>query len=90
MPFHPWMFAVWGALLVVFIAFKVYVSRMSRNEDDQIVLQDSFSHLREEQAAMMVRLQRAKPVGNAILALLGAMTFYVVGYYALDMIRQFK
>lgn len=90
MPFHPWMFGVWGFLLIVFIAFKIYVARMSRNEDDQIVLQDSFDHVREEQAAIMTRLSKAKPVGNAILALLAAMTLYVVGYYALDMINQFK
>ena len=90
MPFVPWMWLVWGALLVSFIGFRIFVSRMSRNEDDQIILQDSFNHLREEQAAIVARLQGAKPVGYAILGLLGAMTLYIAGYYLLDMIRQFK
>ena len=63
---------------------------MSRNEGDQIILQDSSNHLREEQAAIMARLQGAKPVGYTILGLLGSMTIYIGGYYLLDMVRQFK
>lgn len=90
MPFHPWMFGAWGALFIVFIAFKIFVARMSRNEDDQLVLHDSFDHLREEQATIAARLERVRPVGYVILALLGAMTLYVAGYYLLDMLRQFK
>ena len=90
MPFVPWMWVVWGVLLISFIVFRIYVSRMSRNEDDQIILQDSFDHLREEQAAIMARLQGAKPVGYTILGLLGSMTIYIAGYYLLDMVRQFK
>jgi hypothetical protein len=90
MPFVPWMFVVWGVLLLGFIAFKVYVSRMSRNEDNQIILQDSFDNLRQEQAAITARLQGTKPVGYTILGLLGAMTIYIFAYYLLDILRQFK
>jgi len=84
------MWVVWAVLLIVFIAFKVYVSRLSRNEDDQIVLQDSSNHLRLEQEAIAARLQKTKPVGHAISALFGVMTIYVAGYYVMDMVRQFK
>lgn len=86
----PWMWSVWGALFLVFIAFKVYVSRLSRNEDDQLILQDSSGHVRAEQEAILARLEKTKPVGIAILALFGLMTIYVAGYYILDMLRQFK
>ena len=90
MPFVPWMWVVWAVLLLVFIAFKVYVSRLSRNEDDQLVLQDSSNHVRAEQEVILARLQKTKPVGNAISALFGVMTLYVAGYYVMDMVRQFK
>jgi hypothetical protein len=86
----PVMWVAWGALLLVFIAFKVYVSRISRNEDDQLVLQDSSDHVRKEQEAMMARMKKTKPVGQALLGLLGVMTIYVAGYYVVDMVHQFK
>jgi hypothetical protein len=84
------MWVAWGALLLVFIGFKVYVSRISRNEDDQLVLQDSSDHLRQEQEAIMAQMQRTKPVGRALLGLLCVMTICVAGYYVMDMVRQFK
>ena len=90
MPFVLSLWGAWGAVLIVFIAFKIYVARMSRNEDDQIVLHDSSDHVRAEQEAIMARLQKAKPLGNALLGLLGAMTVCVVGYYVLDIVRQFR
>lgn len=86
----PVMWSVWGALFLVFIAFRVYVYNIRRNEDDQIVLHDSSAHVRQEQEAIMARLEGTKPVGLAILGLLGAMTLYVVGYYVMDVIRQFR
>ena len=90
MPVVPWMWGVWGALFLVFVGFKVYVSRLSRNEDDQLVLHASSDHLRAEQEAMVARLQKTKPVGTSILVLLAVMTLYVVGYYVMDVLRQFK
>jgi hypothetical protein len=90
MPFVPGMWAVWAVSLLVFISFKVYVSRLSRNEDDQLALLDSSNHVRAEQEVILARLQKTKPVGNAIYALFGVMTLYVAGYYLMDMVRQFK
>jgi hypothetical protein len=86
----PWMWVVWGALLLVFIAFRILVARLSRNEDDQLVLHDSSDHVRREQEEIQARINKTKPLGNALLGLLGAMTVYVAGYYVVDIVRQFK
>lgn len=90
MPSVPLMWSVWVACFLVFIAFRVYVYRASRNEDDQLVLHESSAHLRQEQEAITARLQSSKPVGMAILGVFGAMTLFVLGYYVLDIIRQFQ
>ena len=90
MPVVSWIWLVWGVVFLVFVGFKLYVSRMSRNEDDQIILHDSFNHVREEQAAIVARLERVKPIEKTILALLGVMTVFVLAYYVMDVIRQFK
>ena len=86
----PLMWVVWGVSLLVFLAFRVYVSRLSRNEDDQLILQESSSNMRAEQEAIIAQIEKTRPVGYALLGLLGAMTLYVAGYYLLDMVRQFK
>lgn len=86
----PLIWIVWGASFLVFVAFKVYVHRIGRNEEDQLVLQASSAHLLEEQKAISARLESARPVGKAILGLFGAMTLFVLGYYVVDMVRQFR
>jgi hypothetical protein len=90
MPFVPWMWSVWGALFLVFLGFKVYVSRLSRNEDDQLVLQESSNHVLAEQQAILTRLEKTKPLGTVILGMLGVMSIYIAGYYIMDVVRQFK
>jgi hypothetical protein len=84
------MWVIWGAVFLVFIVFKVYVSRISRNEDDQLVLQDSSDHVRKEQEEIRARMKRVKPIGRTLLGLLSVTTVYVAGYYVVDMVHQFK
>lgn len=84
------MWVVWGLLLLVFLALKVYVVRLSRDEDDQLVLDDSFGHIREEQAAIVARLNKVQPLMRVVLVLLCLMTVVVIGYYVSDAIRQFQ
>ncbi len=88
--FAPVMWVVWGLLVLLFIVSKLYASRLSRDEDDQIILDDSFEHVKEEQATISARLNKVQPVQNALLWILGAATLFVIGYYILDMIRQFQ
>jgi len=38
--FAPIMWSVWGAVVLVLAGLKVYSGRLSRDEDDQIVLDD--------------------------------------------------
>lgn len=86
----PGMWVVWGLLLVLFLALKVYAGRLSRDEDDQLVLDDSFDHIREEQAAIVARLNKVQPLMRIVLVLLCIMTAVVIGYYVMDAIRQFQ
>ena len=90
MTFVPAMWAVWVALVLLSVILKLYISRLSRDEDDQIVLDESFEHLRAEQAAMLTKLNKIQPVQRAALWVLGAATLFVVAYYVHDMLSQFK
>lgn len=67
MPFVPAMWTVWGALFLVFAALKLYVSRLSRDEDDQLFLDESFDHVRVAQAAMAAKVSKVQPLERAVL-----------------------
>lgn len=76
--------------MLLFLALKVYTGRLSRDEDDQLVLDDSFEHVRAEQAAIVARLNKVQPLQRTVLVLLCVMTVFVIGYYVVDAIRQFQ
>lgn len=63
---------------------------MSRDEDDQLVLDESFEHVRVEQAAILTKLNKVQPVQRMALWVLGAASLFVALYYVHDMLNQFK
>jgi len=88
--FVPVMWMVWGALVLLMLALKIYNDRITRDEDDQLVLDDAFEHVKNQQAAIIARVNRFAPVRKGVFALVAVMTLFVIGYYALDVINQFK
>lgn len=88
--FVPVMWAAWGVVVILFIAVKIYASRLARDEESQIFLGDSFEQEKSAQAAIVAKVHKMEPVMRAALGLLGAMTAFVVAYYVLDVIKQFK
>ena len=86
----PVMLAVWGVLAILFAALYLYRSRLTRDEDDQVILDDSFDNVKNEQAAIVEKVSKVQPYLRAAMWLLAAMTLFVIGYYILDIINQFK
>lgn len=86
----PAMWAVWGLLALTWLSLRIYTGRLSRDEDDQLVLDDSFERIRVEQAAIVARLKKIEPITRIVLILFCAMTLVVVVYYIFDMIHQFQ
>jgi hypothetical protein len=84
------MWITWGALVLIMLALKMYNDRLSRDEYDPLVLAESFEHVKNEQAAILARVNKLAPIRKGVLVLVGAMTLFVIGYYALDVINQFK
>lgn len=86
----PVIWSVWGVSVVLTAVVGIHVSRLGKYEEGQIFLLDSSSHEQSEQTAISMRLQKARPLKNSALALLGATTTVVVAYYLIDVLRQFK
>jgi hypothetical protein len=84
------MWSVWGGLVLILFALKVYTVRLTRDEDDQVILDDSFNHLRAEQAAIVAKVHKVQPFERTTLWLVVAMTLVVAVYYGIDFMNQFK
>lgn len=85
----PVMWAVWAALVLILAALYLYRSRIERDEEDQIFLDDSFDHERTAQAAIVARVNRIQPVLRVSMILVAVATLFVIGYYVQDIYRQF-
>jgi hypothetical protein len=86
----PVMWSVWGALVLIMAVLFIYRSNLSKNEEDQVFLDDAFSHERTAQAAIVAKINRVQPLIRAAMALVGVATVVVVGYYLFDIFKQFK
>lgn len=77
----PVMWSVWGALVVVMAALHIYRSSLTRDEEGQIFLDDSFEQEKTAQAAIVARVNKVEPILRIAQWLVVAMTVLVVAYY---------
>lgn len=82
----PVLWSVWGALVVLMAALRIYRVRLCRDEEDQIFLDDSFEHERNAQAAIVARCNKVEPVLRTTQWLVVAMSAIVLIYYVRDIL----
>ena len=86
----PVLLGVWIALVVIMVGLYIYRSSLTKNEEDQIFLDDSFSHEKAAQAAIIAKLNRIQPFVRGASWLVGIATLGVIVYFAWDIFNQFK
>jgi len=84
----PVIWSVWALCVLFLIAMYIYRSRLTRDEEDQIFLDDSFSHERTQQAAITARVAKIEPLVKTSLWLAGAATVLVIAYYVWDIYNR--
>lgn len=90
MTFVPVMWIVWGLTIVLMAITLLYRSRLTRDEEDQIFLDDSFSREKAAQAAIAAKVTRVQPMVRTTELVALVATLFVIGYYVLDMVNQFR
>jgi hypothetical protein len=90
MTFVPVMWGVWGLLAVFTAALYVYRSRLQRDEDDQIYLDEAFEQEKASQAAIVARVNKIEPALHACMWTVAAASLFVVGYYILDAVNHLR
>jgi hypothetical protein len=90
MTLAPVLWAVWSVLVLFTAALFIYRSNLTKDEEDQIFLDDSFEHEKSAQAAIVAKVNKVQPLLKVALWLVGAATLCVIAYYIVDIFNQFK
>jgi len=88
MGFMPIMWIVWSTLVVIMAGLYIYRSSLTRDEEDQIFLDDSFEHEKTAQAIIVSKVAKVEPYLRVLQWLVGAMTVVVVVYYVWSILFQ--
>jgi hypothetical protein len=80
------LWTVWCALVALMAALYIYRSSLTRDEEDQIFLDDSFSHERTAQAAIVAKVTKVEPVLRVAQWMVAGMTVIVLAYYIRDIL----
>ena len=86
----PVMWGVWGLIVAFTAALYIYRGQLTKDEEDQIFLDDSFSHEQAAQAAIVAKVNKIQPLMRVALVLVSVATLFVIGYYIVDVMKQFK
>jgi len=86
MEFVPVMWTVWGVLVLILAALYVYRSKLTQDEDDQLILDESFDNVKNEQAEIVAKVNRIQPVLRIFLWLAAVATVFILGYYIRDIL----
>jgi ABC-type Fe3+ transport system permease subunit len=90
MAIAPILWTVWCALVVLTLALFIYRSSLTKDEEDQIFLDESFDHMKNAQAAIIAKVNKVQPLLRVALWLAGIATVCVAAYYVVDIMNQFK
>jgi len=79
------MLSVWILTILFMAIMLLYRSRLARDEEDQLFLDDSFTEQKAAQAAIAARVEKVQPMVKGSELIAAAATLFVIGYFALDM-----
>jgi hypothetical protein len=88
MTFVPVMWTVWAVFVAFTAALYIYRVSLTRNEEDQIFLDDSFEQEKAEQAVIINKVAKLEPLLNISRWVVVAMTVFVIIYYVRDVLLQ--
>ena len=82
------MWSVWAAFAIFLAVLYIFRSSLTRDEEDQIFLDESFDHEKAQQAVIAARVAKVEPLVRFARWLVVAMTAVVLVYYVRDVLLQ--
>jgi hypothetical protein len=74
-----WLLIGWGVLTGILVILLIYRSTLTMQEDDQLFLDESESHMQTEQIELMRKVNRISPYVKVLGAVSGVMILVIAG-----------
>jgi hypothetical protein len=87
-PYLTWLLIAWGVLTAFLIILLIYRSTLTMQEDDQLFLDESESHMAQEQMELMAKVNRINPMVKALGATSGVMFLVIAGLFIYQGLNQ--
>jgi len=83
-----WLLASWGVLTAILIVLLIYRSTLTMQEDDQLFLDESESHMAKEQLEIMAKVNKLNPMVKILGAVSGLMFLVIAGLFIYQGLNQ--
>ena len=81
------MWMIWSLLVLILAALYIYRSNLTKNEEDQIFLDNSFEHEKAEQALIAAKVAKIEPVVLTARWIVVVATGVVIVFYVWSILR---
>ncbi len=71
----------WGAVTTVLVVLLIYRSTLTMHEDDQLFLDEAESHMEQEQAEILAKVNRVGPAVRWLGAASGMLILVIAGLW---------
>ena len=78
-PAMEYMLIIWGVVTGVLVVLLIYRSTLTMQEDDQLYLSDSESHMQKEQTQILAKVNKINPLVRGLGAASGVLILVIAG-----------
>jgi Tfp pilus assembly protein PilN len=82
------LMVVWGGITLMLILLLIYRSTLTMHEDDQLFLDDAESHMQQEQAELLGRMNKIQPFVKILGFASGLLIVVIAGLWIWQGINQ--
>jgi hypothetical protein len=75
------LFIAWGVLTAILVVLLIYRSTLTMQEDDQLFLGESESHMEQEQIVLMKKVNKINPLVKWLTATSGLLILVIAGIW---------
>ena len=79
-PGLEWLLIAWGIVTAIFIILLFYRSMLTRQEDDQLFLDETASSAATEQRELIAKVNKINPLVKGVGATSGLMILVIAGW----------
>jgi uncharacterized membrane-anchored protein YhcB (DUF1043 family) len=79
-PGMEWLLIAWGIVTGIFIILLLYRSTLTRQEDDQLFIDESASSMATEQRQLIAKVNKINPLVKGMGATSGVMILVIAGW----------